>query len=130
MEFSSIKETALYVGDLAQSRDFYHGVLGLPVITYVEGQHVFFRAGESVLLCFNAEHSKTKEGVPPHYGSGELHFAFQCKDGDYERWKALVKENGIEIEQEVVWREGKKSFYFRDPDHHSVEIVERGIWGF
>lgn len=130
MEIESIKETALYVSDLNQTRAFYHGILKLPVITYVEGQHVFFRAGDSVLLCFIAEHSKTKEGVPPHYGSGNLHFAFQCKDGEYEQWKVHVQKNGIEIEQEVVWRANKKSFYFRDPDQHSVEIVERGIWGF
>ncbi|MGB0524995.1 MAG: VOC family protein [Flammeovirgaceae bacterium] len=130
MEFKSIKETALYVADLEQTKDFYHGILGLPIITFVAGQHVFFRAGESVLLCFNAAHSKTKTGVPPHYGAGNLHFAFECHDGEYENWKTLLLKNGIEIEQEIIWRANRKSFYFRDPDQHSVEIVQSGIWGF
>ena len=130
MEFKSIKETALYVTNLEQSKHFYHHLLGLPVIVYVENQHVFFRAGESVLLCFNAAHSKVKKELPPHFGEGNLHFAFECLDGDYEKWKTILEKNGIEIEQEVVWNAGRKSFYFRDPDQHSVEIVQSGLWGF
>lgn len=130
MEFTSIKETALYVSDLAQTKSFYHTILGLPIITYVEGEHIFFRAGQSVLLCFNASHSKVKKGVPPHFGAGQLHFALECREGDYEKWKTHIIKNGIEIEQEITWRTGRQSFYFRDTDQHSVEIVQTGIWGF
>lgn len=130
MEFKSIKETAIYVADLAQSKQFYHDLLGLPIIVHVKDQHIFFRAGESVLLCFNPAHSKIKTSVPPHFGEGNLHFALECLDGDYEKWKTVLTKNGIEIEQEVVWKAGRKSFYFRDPDQHSVEIVQSGIWGF
>lgn len=130
MKFNSIKETAVYVSDLQQSQEFYNGILGLPVITKVDGQHVFFRAGNSILLCFIAEHSRNKKEIPPHFGKGNLHFALECQESEYEAWKALVEKNGIEIEQEIVWKSGGKSFYFRDPDHHSVEIIEPGIWDY
>jgi len=129
MEFSFIKESALYVQDLDITERFYAHIMQLPVISKVAHAHVFFRAGNSILLCFIAEHSKKKTAIPPHFGEGNLHFALECKEGDYAAWKQLIEKNGILIEKEVVWPTQKKSFYFRDPDNHSVEIAEKGIWG-
>ena len=129
LSFTKIKETALYVKDLDATRQFYHEQLGLPVVSHVEGRHIFFRAGESMLLCFIAEATKQDENLPPHYGSGQLHFAFETEVDHYEDWKNKIREMGLTIEKEVLWRKNLKSFYFRDPDNHSVEIVMRGIWG-
>jgi hypothetical protein len=55
MNISRIKETCLYISNLEKAKEFYTGKLGLPVISFVEGRHIFFRAGQSVLLCFIAE---------------------------------------------------------------------------
>lgn len=129
LSISSIKETCLYVSDLEATKAFYHEKLGLPLISFVPERHVFFRAGTSVLLCFNPEDARKKTRLPPHYGSGDLHFAFEVVVEQYEAWKQKIEDLGIGIEQEVVWREGVKSFYFRDPDHHAVEIAMPGIWG-
>lgn len=131
LNISSIKETCLYVADLKATRDFYHEKLGLPLIAFVPNRHVFFKAGTSVLLCFNPDDARQKTHLPPHYGSGHLHFAFEVEKGQYEAWKRKIEGLGIEIEQEVIWREetGVKSFYFRDPDNHAVEIAMPGIWG-
>ncbi len=128
MEFSCIKESALYITDIEQTKDFYNGIFGLPIIVEKPDELIFFRAGNSILICFIAEKSESKTHLPSHFGTGKLHFAFESKNGDYERWKGLVEKNGILIEKEVVWRGNRKSFYFRDPDNHSVEIVEIGIW--
>jgi len=128
LTISSIKETCLYVSDLERTKGFYHEKLGLPLIGFAEGRHVFFRAGASVLLCFNPDDARQKTHLPPHYGTGHLHFAFEVVAEQYEAWKEKIESLGIEIEQEVVWREGVKSFYFRDPDLHVVEIAMPGIW--
>ncbi|MGB1241640.1 MAG: VOC family protein [Chitinophagales bacterium] len=128
LTISSIKETCLYVTDLERTKAFYHKKLGLPVIGFAEGRHVFFRAGTSVLLCFNPDDARQKTHLPPHYGSGNLHFAFEVSAEQYEAWKLKIEGLEIEIEQEVVWREEIKSFYFRDPDNHAVEIAMPGIW--
>lgn len=61
MKFLKIKETCLYIRDLERAKKFYHETLELPLISYVEGKHIFFRAGDSVLLCFNPDDSKNKE---------------------------------------------------------------------
>jgi len=79
IEFLKIKETCLYVSDLDQAKEFYHDKLRLPVINYLPGKHLFLRAGDSVLLLFNPEDSKTKTSPPAHYGGGKQHFAFEVK---------------------------------------------------
>ena len=118
----------MYVKDLAATRQFYSGKLGLEIIGEMENRHVFFRAGKSVLLCFNPEASKKGETLPPHYGSGNLHLAFEVAPERYEDQKTIVKALGIEIEHEHEWPNNLKSFYFRDPDNHLLEVVMTGMW--
>ncbi|MCJ8166519.1 VOC family protein [Pontibacter sp. E15-1] len=128
MEIKKIKETCLYVTDLEASKAFYNGKLGFAVIGEVKDRHVFFRAGASVLLCFISEAAKKSTTLPPHFGSGHLHVAFEVAKDQYERWKQQVKEAGIAEEQEFDWGGGYLSFYFRDPDQHLLEIVMEGMW--
>ncbi|GHA72506.1 VOC family protein [Pontibacter akesuensis] len=128
MEIKKIKETCLYVADLERSKAFYHGKLGFALIGEVQNRHVFFRAGGSVLLCFLAEVSKESKKLPPHFGSGELHLAFEVEREQYAPWKQKVEELGIAIEQEYDWGGGFLSFYFRDPDRHLLEVVMGGMW--
>ncbi|SIT92469.1 VOC family protein [Pontibacter indicus] len=128
MEIKKIKETCLYIADLERSRQFYNGKLGLPVIGEVKDRHIFFRAGESVLLCFLPEASRKGGTLPPHFGSGQLHLAFEVSRDDYEGWKSKVVEAGIAVEQEYDWGRGFLSFYFRDPDEHLLEVVMAGMW--
>ncbi len=129
MSIRQIKETCLYVTDLDRTTQFYHERLGLPVIGRVEGRHVFFRAGTSVLLCFIAGKTKDDPDLPPHYGSGHLHMAFEVSPADYETWKEKVGRAGITVIHEATWRGGHRSFYFHDPDGHVLEIVPEGMWG-
>ena len=128
MLIKQIKETCLYVKDLDKTHQFYHGLLNLPLISRVEGRHIFFRAGQSVLLCFISETTKKDEKLPPHYGTGKLHLAFEVEADVYESTKKGVQERGIEIIHEQTWKEGNKSFYFHDPDGHVLEIVQPGLW--
>ena len=129
MEFTQIKETCLYVRDLHRTTHFYAEVLRLPVIGQMPDRYVFFRVGASVLLCFNPKMSQDNHGLPPHFGSGHLHVAFECRPHDYEAWKDMLLQQGIPIEHEEVWPRGLKSCYFRDPDHNLVEIIMPGVWG-
>jgi catechol 2,3-dioxygenase-like lactoylglutathione lyase family enzyme len=114
---------------LEQAIKFYHEVLELPIISHANGKHAFFRAGTSVLLCFNPEDSKQKKSPPAHYGGGKQHFAFEVKDKDYTAAKEWVASRGITITDEVTWKSGRKSFYFEDPEGNVLEIVpDTGVW--
>ncbi|PWJ39334.1 VOC family protein [Sediminitomix flava] len=130
MEFTQIKETCLYVKDLDDCKAFYHDLLGFPVIGKVEGRHIFFRVGTSVLLCFISEESKKGGDLPGHYGGGKIHIAFEAPRGKYEQLKQEIKEKNISILHEEIWKWSakKKSFYFEDPDGHLLEVIENGLW--
>ncbi len=129
MEFNRIKETCLYIHDLERAREFYHGLLGLAIISYVEGKHLFLRVGQSVLLLFNPDDSRHKTSPPPHYGGGQQHFAFEVSAENYLSAKAEISAKGIAIIDTVVWKNGEESFYFHDPEGNVLEILcGGGMW--
>ncbi len=126
---NKIKETAINVTDVPRTVDFYHGILGLELISQTD-KFAFFRAGTDLLLCFDTDKTQDQTTPPPHAARGVQHFAFECSAEDYVRWKELIIQNNIAIEEEITWETGKKSFYFRDPDGHCLEIIEPLMWGF
>jgi catechol 2,3-dioxygenase-like lactoylglutathione lyase family enzyme len=129
MEFLRIKETCLYIRDLEEAKKFYHGTLGLPVINYQEGKHLFLRVGQSVLLLFNPEDSRQKTSPPAHYGGGKQHFAFEVNTKTFENLKHEMMGKGIRIIDVVTWHSGKQSFYFNDPEGNVLEVLpEEGVW--
>ena len=128
MKIKQIKETCIYIHDLNQARDFYHGLLGLPIISHVANKHIFFRVGPSVLLCFNPEDSRNKKSPPAHFAEGKYHFAFEVPSVDYEKEKQSLISKNIHITDEVEWRNGLKSCYFEDPAGNVLEIVPEGVW--
>jgi catechol 2,3-dioxygenase-like lactoylglutathione lyase family enzyme len=128
MKITQIKETCIYFPDLELAKSFYHEKLGLPIISFVAGKHIFFRAGTSVLLCFNPDDSRAKKSPPPHFSEGKYHFAFEVKAEDYETQKQDIETMGIRITDRIVWQTGQESFYFEDPAGNVLEIVPEGIW--
>lgn len=128
MKISRIKETCIYVTDLDRTKAFYAGQLGLPVISIVPGRHLFFRAGESVLLCFIASKTEQESELPPHGASGRVHFAFEVTRENYPAALQNIKQAGIAVLHEHTWKQTLRSFYFNDPDGNLVEILEEGLW--
>lgn len=129
MKFLKIKETCLYVHDLERAKIFYEEVLELPLIGYLKDKHLFFQAGQSVLLLFNPDDSRHKQSPPAHYGGGKQHFAFEVNQAQYDQAKQWILSKGITITDEVTWPSGVQSFYFEDPAGNVLEIVpDTGIW--
>jgi catechol 2,3-dioxygenase-like lactoylglutathione lyase family enzyme len=128
MKIARIKETCLYVSDLKATKAFYHVQLGLPVISIVEGRHAFFRAGESVLLCFIASKTREEKELPPHGATGSVHFAFEVSKAEYGHALEKIRSAGITILHEHSWKGGLQSFYFHDPDGNLCEVIEEGLW--
>lgn len=128
MYFTKIKETGLYVQDLDRTQNFYERKLGLEVIGRSEGRHIFFKSGTTVLLCFIAGATKFDEQLPRHYAAGKMHIAFEVPKDQYEEIKEKIRAQNISIEHEQQWGDEYRSFYFRDPDGHSLEVVPEGMW--
>ena len=128
-----VLETALYADDLARTAKFYRAVFGFEPLVDTPRLCALSVNGISVLLLF--QRGATRAGlatdggfIPPHDGSGPVHFAFAIEAGDLSRWEAHLAANGVEIESRVTWDRGGTSLYLRDPDNHSVELVTPRTW--
>lgn len=124
-----IFESVLSAEDLAAAERFYHGALGLEVITRSEVL-VAFRCAGSVLLIFDPRlSSRAGRGVPPHGTSGVGHVAFAATDREVDEWRERLRGAGVPIEAEVSWPEGGRSIYFRDPANNVIEFAPLTLWG-
>ncbi|MBW3570338.1 MAG: VOC family protein [Gemmatimonadetes bacterium] len=129
MRAGEILEACVYADDLDAAERFYTGVLGMEVITRVEGRHVFFRCGGRVFLVFNPE--RTREGggpIPAHGADGAGHVCFAMRADQVDAWRAHLLAAGVEIESDYAWPNGGHSLYFRDPAGNSLELGTPAIW--
>jgi catechol 2,3-dioxygenase-like lactoylglutathione lyase family enzyme len=131
---TGIIETVLYVANVVQSAEWYSRLLGFPVIF---GEKDRLRAldagGGRVLLLFregaSTDATQVQGGtIPSHDGSGPVHVAFGMQTSDAEAWEQRLTASGIEVEARVDWSAESKSLYFRDPDHHLVELITAEHW--
>lgn len=135
MRAKSVLEAALYVDDLATAEAFYGDVLGLARIGRVEGRHVFFRAGDTVVLLFDPAATEVpppadaKLPVPPHGSRGPGHLCFAAEGDEIDAWAHHLRAKGVSVEAEISWPQGGRSIYFRDPAGNSLEFAEPRIWG-
>jgi catechol 2,3-dioxygenase-like lactoylglutathione lyase family enzyme len=128
-----VLETCLHVKDVERSAQFYETLFAFPRMDFSERFCALDVGGGTVLLLFReggtVEPVRTAGGViPPHGGSGDLHLAFSIRAEDFAIWEKHLGEQGTAIESRVHWDRGGNSLYFRDPDHHLVELATPGVW--
>jgi len=129
MKLGQLSEAALYASDLGAAKHFYHDVLGLEIVSIMEGRGISFRCGATVLLVFDPARTRIPDaGVPTHGAQGEGHIAFVVEDADLDPWRARLTERGVMIEAEVDWPSGGRSLYFRDPAGNVVELAPPTLW--
>ena len=130
---TGVLETCIHVENVARSAQFYEALFGFRRLGSDERFCAFDVAGRDVLILFRrggtSEPVALPGGViPPHGGSGHLHFAFAIPSDDLAAWEKRLSDAGIAIESRVKWSRGGESLYFRDPDQHLVELATPGIW--
>jgi catechol 2,3-dioxygenase-like lactoylglutathione lyase family enzyme len=132
-EITGILETGIYVEDVARSVEFYTRLFEFEAMVQDERFCALNVAGRHVLLLFKRggtlEPVEVPGGViPPHDGSGQLHFAFSVPASALESWEERLTALNVEIESKTSWPRGGRSLYFRDPDQNLLELVTPGIW--
>lgn len=125
-----VLETILYADDLEAARAFYQVVLGLELYSQKHGVFVFFKCGSGMLLLFNPDAAAKNDSIPAHGAKGVGHACFAVAEAELDAWQTRLKEHGVDIERDVAWPNGAKSFYFRDPAGNSLELATPRIWGF
>jgi catechol 2,3-dioxygenase-like lactoylglutathione lyase family enzyme len=133
MKINGIVETALHVEDVQRSAEFYERLFELRRLASDDRFCAFAVPGNAVLLLFRKggtlEPIQFPGGmIPPHDGSGRMHFAFKISADALESCERELAAAGIAIESRVSWELGGKSLYFRDPDQHLVELITPGCW--
>ncbi len=128
-----VLEAALYVDDLDAAEAFYGRVLGLEKIVRAGNRHVFFRAGETIVLLFNpAETVKPATNpalpVPPHGARGPGHLCFRVSEAALDAWRRRLEAACVTIEADFRWPNGARSLYFRDPAGNSLELASAALW--
>jgi catechol 2,3-dioxygenase-like lactoylglutathione lyase family enzyme len=122
-----ILDSSLYVNDVERSARFYENIFGFSVIADFGERGCAMNAGnQQVLLLFKKGGSRSLES--PHDGDGDLHIAFPTAADELPNWESWLSENGIAIEEKRTWDGGGRSIYFRDLDHHLLELVTPGTW--
>ena len=130
---TGVLETCIHVEDVARSAHFYESLFGFRRLAFDERFCAFDVAGRDVLLLFRrggtSEPVMLPGGViPPHDGSGHLHFALAIPADEFATWEERLRDSGVAIESRVKWPPGGESLYFRDPDNHLVELATPGTW--
>ena len=133
MKINGVVETAIHVEDVARSEEFYQRLFGLEKLAGDGRFCALAVPGDAVFLIFKQggtqEPVPTPGGlIPPHGGSGDLHFAFKVSADSLAQCERELAEHGVTIESRVDWPRGGTSLYFRDPDGHLVELITPGCW--
>ncbi|MFB2549897.1 VOC family protein [Ensifer soli] len=128
-----VLESALYAGDLDAAEAFYGSVLGLERVSRAGDRHVFFRCGAGMVLIFNPRETEKAppEGalpVPAHGSRGPGHLCFRVDRSQMDAVVVRLTSAGVAIESDLLWPNGARSFYFRDPAGNSLECGEARLW--
>jgi catechol 2,3-dioxygenase-like lactoylglutathione lyase family enzyme len=132
MKAAHVFESCLCAEDLIAAERFYCDVLGLPLVSRMPSERgLAFRCGAGVVLVFDPRRTRIHDShVPAHGTSGAGHLAFLVEAKDLDAWREHLRCRDVEIETEVVWPQGGRSIYFRDPAGNSIELAPPTLWGF
>jgi catechol 2,3-dioxygenase-like lactoylglutathione lyase family enzyme len=133
LKLRDLKETTLYVDDIARAMSFYCDVLGLPVLVNDARFCALDVNSNHLLLLFlrgaSLQETRLSGGViPPHDGSGPIHVGFAVEVSELPDWEAHLSRMEVPILSRFTWPRGGRSIYFRDPDGHLLEILTPGVW--
>ena len=118
LKTAGIDHTVLHVKDLARSKKFYIGVLGMTV-NHEDDTHSFLWCGNGQMVPL----FQVPEGtiIDPHNDMN--HMALRLESGSYEEMKEYLEQNGCT----VTGRPGDdRCIYFNDPDGHRLQLLYPG----
>lgn len=111
-----LQETSLIVRDLERARSFYERVFGLVAVVEEKGVVGLQLPDGAVLLLFCAAN------LPPGSHMGDTHLRFGVPPYALPDWDRHLSVHGVVIESRTESAGSLSSLYFRDPDHHSLQV--------
>lgn len=115
-----LHHVALNVRDLESCERFYTGLLGMRVEWRPDPDNVYLTGGTDNLALH-----RVPSGAEPGPAQRLDHIGFVLNDiGEVDAWHQFLKSNGVPIVKEPrTHRDGARSFYCRDPDGNTVQMI-------
>lgn len=118
-----VHHTAMISSDVAQTIEFYQGILEFPLTELFENRdypgstHFFFDIGNGNFLAF---FDFPKLGLAPYsevLGGGH-HLAISVTPDNHDRLRQRLADAGVQIDFDF-----ETSIYFRGPDDERIELI-------
>ena len=119
---TNLDHIGIYVRDLESSLNFYNEVFGF-------SEHQRFSKGESKIAVLDIGKGLLeliqRPDAPAEAPKGRWsHVAFHIKD--YDSLVSKLEGMGLEL-RKVTLEDGSRIAFFKDPDGHDIEIMEKGL---
>jgi catechol 2,3-dioxygenase-like lactoylglutathione lyase family enzyme len=116
---AGLRHLALHARDLDAMRRFYVDVLGFDVEWEPDPDNVYLSSGIDNVALHRAKGAVARDGgALDHLG-----LIVRTPD-DVDRWAAFLESRGVTLAMPPkTHRDGARSFYFRDPDGNSIQII-------
>jgi catechol 2,3-dioxygenase-like lactoylglutathione lyase family enzyme len=125
--FTGAGHIGISVADLDESIEFYEDVLGLKVSTKRE-KDAFIPLGDSDVLALlqypGGKEVFNQEARPRYKGKAFTHFGLSAPSVETVfEFQAHLQDKGVLIIKEAYERWDGASFYFLDPNGHTLEYI-------
>jgi catechol 2,3-dioxygenase-like lactoylglutathione lyase family enzyme len=114
----SLRHVALKVRDLEACERFYVDLLGMAVEWRPDADNVYLTGGSDNLALHRAAETKSGPQSLDHIG-----FVLATMEA-VDQWYNFLRSRGAEIAAAPkTHRDGARSFYLRDPDGNTVQMI-------
>ncbi|HWP34042.1 MAG TPA: VOC family protein [Thermodesulfobacteriota bacterium] len=122
VQFPRMGHVALLVADLERSERFYREIFGMRLVWKSPGEIVFLETGDDDLALIQAAPGASR---PPATATGLHHFGFRVRRREeVDAAAEQVRAAGVVVyDGPRDHRDGSRSFYVRDPDGHSIQVL-------
>jgi catechol 2,3-dioxygenase-like lactoylglutathione lyase family enzyme len=113
-----LRHLALFAREFERMKAFYVDVLGFVIEWEPDPDNSYLSSGIDNLALHRATDRAARETALDHLG------LIVGQPEDVDRWASYLQERGVSIEAPPrTHRDGARSFYFKDPDGNSVQII-------
>ncbi len=117
-----LRHLALKVTDIARSRRFYEGILGMRIVWEPDPENIYLSLGSDNLALHQTAPGET---LSPDPGQRLDHFGFIAEtESDVDAVARKMEAAGVPIiKLPKRHRDGSYSFYMADPDGNVIQIL-------
>ena len=121
---AGLRHLALHARDLDAMKRFYIDVLGFAVEWEPDPDNVYLSSGIDNLALHRAKGPSTSLGASGLPGALDHLGLIVRVPEDVDAWAAFLESKGVDLAvKPKTHRDGARSFYFRDPDGNTVQII-------